>query len=90
MIKDYEKLIEQLNFQENVIANGILEIQNQMRILWEIQDRLMEKNSQLVDHLDPKKRALKVLHLLMDNTLIMIDNDTLEAFIQRQEKNNGM
>jgi hypothetical protein len=85
MHKKYGELIENLIYQEKIIAHAILEIQYQMAVLCEIQDLLIEKDLKLANHFGSKQQVLKVLNKMMENTLIMLKQDTLEAFLHRYD-----
>jgi hypothetical protein len=80
------ELVERLGWQEKVIQVGILEIQYQLTILFELQSLLIEEDGRLAHHFEEKQRVFKRVNRWMEESLIMLKQDTLEQFLHKIEQ----
>ncbi len=86
MNQKYEALEEKLALQENIIVKALLEIEVQVDILVEMQNLFKRCDKKLVPHFEPKQQVLRILKRFMNDTVIMIQNDTLENFLVNKEE----
>jgi hypothetical protein len=84
MFENYNSLINQLTTQESILAQWIIGAKEQTAALYEVHKKLMLVDPKLANHLNPKQSVFRILDRMMNDTLIMINNDTIKAFLQRQ------